>query len=213
MTTLIALVAEDPNRPGYDVLGVGVEARGHFIHEVMANPGATLTAAEIGDRAKTLATEHGVHFTGRTFDPDVTGNHLRQYLRDKMGYAEQLPDKRWRLTHKARERLAAVHGDDSPDSVAPSPTAPEVRTVDTKNRVMLPAEFAGATVMIERVGENEIRIRKAVVVPVDEFPLIENQLKPLSDRDRDLFLSLLDNPPEPTPALVKALQLHRKRHG
>jgi uncharacterized protein DUF1778 len=94
-----------------------------------------------------------------------------------------------------------------------APRTSETRTVDAKSRLLLPKEFANATVTVERVGENEIRIRKAVVVPVDEFPLIEGHLKPLSDRDRDLFLQLLENPPEPTPALRKALQLHKKRHG
>lgn len=89
----------------------------------------------------------------------------------------------------------------------------DIRTVDAKCRLLLPKEFANATVTIERIGENEIRIRKAVVVPIDEFPLIEDQLKPLSDRDRDLFLSLLDNPPEPTPSFLKAAKEYRKRHG
>lgn len=95
----------------------------------------------------------------------------------------------------------------------PGSNATEIRSVDAKSRVLLPSEFAGATVTMERVSENEIRIRKAVVVPADELALMEDQLKPLSDRDRDLFLSLLDNPPEPTPALQKALKLHKKRHG
>ena len=94
-----------------------------------------------------------------------------------------------------------------------TPAGPDLRTVDDKGRVLLFKEFANAMVMIERVGENEIRIRKAVVVPVDEFPFIENQLKPLSDRDRDLFLSLLDNPPEPKPALVKAMKRYKERRG
>jgi hypothetical protein len=214
MTTIACAVGEDPKKPGYDLLGSGLDARGHFIHEVMAADDL-LTAAEIGARAKVLAAERGADFTGRTFDPDVTGNHLRQYLRDKMGYAEQLPDKRWRLTKLARERIGSAQGGDTQKatSAAPAPAAPEVRTVDSKSRLLLPKEFANATVAVERVSENEIRIRKAVVVPADELPLIEDQLKPLSDRDRDLFLNLLDNPPEPTPALLKALKAHGKRHG
>lgn len=69
-----------------------------------------------------------------------------------------------------------------------------------ERRLRLPRDFASSTVIIERVGENELRIRSAVVVPVDEYPFIENQLKPLSDRDRDLFLKLLEDPPEPTAA-------------
>lgn len=89
----------------------------------------------------------------------------------------------------------------------------DIRTVDAKSRLLLPKEFASATVTIERIGENEIRIRKAVVVPVDDLPFVKSPLKPLSDRDRDLFLSLLENPPEPTPSFLKAARLYKKRHG
>jgi uncharacterized protein (DUF1778 family) len=35
----------------------------------------------------------------------------------------------------------------------------------------------------------------------------------LSDRDRDRFLELIENPPEPTAALRKALAQHRPQHG
>lgn len=96
---------------------------------------------------------------------------------------------------------------------AKKPAPAESRTVDSKSRLLLPKEFANATVLVERIGDNEIRIRKAVVMPVDEFPLIEDQLRPLSDRARDFFLNLLDNPPEPTAALVAAAAQHKKRHG
>lgn len=98
-------------------------------------------------------------------------------------------------------------------AIPPKPVAAEVRTVDAKSRVLVPKGFANATVTIEMISENEIRIRKAVVVPADELPLVEDQLKPLSDRDRDLFLELLDNPPEAVPALKKAFRLHKKNHG
>lgn len=87
----------------------------------------------------------------------------------------------------------------------------EVRTVDAKCRVLVPKGFANETVMIEVISENEVRIRKATVVPADAVPLLEDQLKPLSDRDRDLFLQLLANPPEPTPALLAAVKRHKKR--
>jgi hypothetical protein len=40
------------------------------------------------------------------------------------------------------------------------------------------------------------------------FP--EEGIAPLSDRDRDFFLSLLENPPEPTPALRELVALYRK---
>ena len=85
--------------------------------------------------------------------------------------------------------------------------------MDSKSRLLLPKEFANATVTIERVSETEVRIRKAVVVAEDELPLMEDHLRPLSDRDRDLFLNLLDNPPEPTPAFLAAVKKHKKRHG
>lgn len=93
------------------------------------------------------------------------------------------------------------------------PLTPELSTVDAASRVALPPEFANATVVIERVSESELRIRKASDVPEDELPLIENSLKPLSDRDRDFFLQLLENPPEPNEALKNALRLHQERHG
>ena len=43
----------------------------------------------------------------------------------------------------------------------------ETRSTDAKGRVSLPKEFANATVIIEQVNENEIRIRKARVIPED----------------------------------------------
>ena len=92
-------------------------------------------------------------------------------------------------------------------------TPPEVRTVDSKCRLLLPKDYANATVTIELVGVGEIRIRKAVVVPEADLPLLEDGLKPLSKRDRDLFLGLLDNPPEPTPAFRAAATKYKKRHG
>ena len=81
---------------------------------------------------------------------------------------------------------------------------PDIRAVDSKSRLLLPKDFANEMVTVERVGENEVRIRKAVVVPVDEFPFIEDHLKPLSDRDRDLFIRLLENPPEPTARISES---------
>lgn len=206
-------VPEDPAKPGFDVLRGELGTRTHYIHKVLAEAEEPLSSAEIGRRAEQLARKGGYQVNETTFAPQTTRSHLVS-MRDKpgRGYAEQVEDGRWQLTERARRRI------ENPDWVEPAeqngPQAtPEVRTVDAKSRLLLPKEFANATVTVERVGENEIRIRKAVVVPVDEFPLIEDQLKPLSDRDRDLFLSLLDNPPDPTPALRKALRLHKKRHG
>jgi DNA-binding transcriptional regulator/RsmH inhibitor MraZ len=84
--------------------------------------------------------------------------------------------------------------------------SPITRTTDRKGRVSLPKEFANTTVLIEVVSQDEIRIRKAVVIPQDEWQLIEQASAPLSDRDRDIFLDLLENPPPPNPALKKVLE-------
>lgn len=212
--TFSVTVPEDPEKPGRDVLGVGLVRRGHFIHEVMASSNEPLTAGEIGERAVTIASQRGARFNDRTFADDITGNHLR-YMR-KRGYSEQLPDKRWQLTDLARLRIMAV-----PENVARGQTLPasastpasEVRTVDEKGRVLLSKQFANATVAVDVVSPTEVRIRKAVVIPESELPLLEDQLRPLSDRDRDFFLDLLDNPPEPTPALRAIMAKHKKRHG
>jgi hypothetical protein len=87
------------------------------------------------------------------------------------------------------------------------------RTTDRKARVSLPQSFANATVVIEQVSDSELRIRKAQVIPEDELTLRELGDSPLSDRDRDLFLSLLDAPPRPNEALRRAAADHRKRRA
>lgn len=96
---------------------------------------------------------------------------------------------------------------------AASNAAPELRTVDDKGRLLLPREFVNATVTLERVSDTEVRVRKAVVIAEDELPLLEDALKPLSDRDRDLFLGLLDNPPAPNDALKSAARAYNEAHG
>jgi hypothetical protein len=85
-----------------------------------------------------------------------------------------------------------------------------VRTTDSKARISLPRGFADVTVLIEQISDSEIRIRKAKVVPENEVPFSEELLKPLSDRDRDFFLSILDNPPPPSPALIRMLEKGRR---
>jgi hypothetical protein len=89
----------------------------------------------------------------------------------------------------------------------------ETRSVDDKCRMTLPKQFANATVTMELVSEDEVRIRRAVVVPVADLPLPEQFLTPLSDRDRDLFLIALDNPPKPNAAFRAAAKRYNKRHG
>jgi hypothetical protein len=87
------------------------------------------------------------------------------------------------------------------------------RTTDRKARVSLPKAFANCTVLIEQVSATEVRIRKAQVIPEDELRFYEESAAPLSDRDRDLFLSLLDNPPAANKAFRRAAAKSKRRHG
>ena len=89
----------------------------------------------------------------------------------------------------------------------------ETRTTDKKARISLPRSFASTTVVIEQISETEIRIRKAKVIPEDELRFYEETVTPLSDRDRDLFLALLDDPPPANEALKRAAAKYKKRHG
>ena len=89
----------------------------------------------------------------------------------------------------------------------------ETRTTDAKARLVLPKAFANATVIIEQVSDTELRVRRAKVVAEDELAFAEESAVPLSDRDRDHFLSLIVNPPAPTQALKKAASRHKSRRG
>ena len=77
----------------------------------------------------------------------------------------------------------------------------ETRSTDAKGRVSLSKAFANATVIIEQVNENELRIRKAQVIPVDEIRFAEETAIVLSDRDREVFLQALDHSSESNAAL------------
>ena len=88
----------------------------------------------------------------------------------------------------------------------------ETRTTDAKGRVALPKGFAGATVVIERISDTELRVRKAQVIPEDELSFSEEARKPLSARDRDAVVHMLDHPPKPTSVLKQAMKRYRKRH-
>ncbi len=77
----------------------------------------------------------------------------------------------------------------------------ETRSTDAKGRVCLPKAFANATVIIEQVNENELRIRKARVIPEDEIRFMEEAPIVLSDRERERFVHALDHPPNPNAAL------------
>ncbi len=81
----------------------------------------------------------------------------------------------------------------------------ETRSTDAKGRVSLPKAFANATVIIEQVSENELRIRKALVIPEEEVRFSEEVSVVLSDRERRRFLDALDHPPNPNAALRRLM--------
>ena len=85
----------------------------------------------------------------------------------------------------------------------------ETRTTDAKGRVTLPKSFANVTVVLEQWCETEIRVRLARVRPVDDERFVEEAAAPLSDRDRDRVLALLDHPPAANPALRRAMDRHQ----
>ncbi len=87
------------------------------------------------------------------------------------------------------------------------------RFTDKKARLILPARFASSAVLVEEVSENELRIRKAVILPEDEVPFTEDNRSALSDEDRDFVLSLLAAPPKANADLQKAAPEHRRSHG
>lgn len=89
----------------------------------------------------------------------------------------------------------------------------ETRSTDAKGRVSLPKTFANATVVIEQVSDNELRIRKARVIPEDELRFPEETQIALSDRDRKRFLQALENPPKPNPALRRLMAGKAKKRG
>jgi hypothetical protein len=89
----------------------------------------------------------------------------------------------------------------------------ETRSTDAKGRICLPKAFANATVIIDQVSDTEPRIRKAVVIPQNEIRFEEETAVPLSDRDRDRFIKLLDHPPKANAALRRAAARNPRRHG
>ena len=77
----------------------------------------------------------------------------------------------------------------------------KTRSTDAKGCISLPKGFANLTVIIEQVNENELRIRKARVIPEDDLRFAEETPVALSDRDRQSFLQALDHPPAHNAAL------------
>jgi hypothetical protein len=88
-----------------------------------------------------------------------------------------------------------------------------IRVADSKGRVSLPG-FANATVIIEAVGDNEFRVRKARVIPEDDLHFSEEQMPVrLSEGDAQRLLDTLQEPPRPTPAARRAARRFKKHHG
>ena len=92
-------------------------------------------------------------------------------------------------------------------------TIKETCVADAEARVVLPASFANATLVMEQLGDNELRIRKADAGHQNETQFAEERTIFLSNRDRDRFLELIENPPEPNAALRRAMAAHRRQHG
>lgn len=86
--------------------------------------------------------------------------------------------------------------------------APEIRVTDSKARLTLPRSFANSTLLLEIRGDNEIVIRKAKVVPLEEGEPIRLTL---SERDWDAFVAALENPPEPSESLKKLMRLTKPK--
>jgi uncharacterized protein (DUF1778 family) len=82
----------------------------------------------------------------------------------------------------------------------------DTRSIDAKGRITLPRAFANATVIIEQISENELRIRKARVIAEDELRFSEETPIVLSDHERARFLRALDNPPKPNAALIGLME-------
>ena len=89
----------------------------------------------------------------------------------------------------------------------------ETRSTDAKGRVSLPKAFANSTVIIEQLNENELRIRRARVIPEDEIPFSEAAPIVLSDRERERFLDALDHPPKPNAALRRLMAGKARKRG
>jgi uncharacterized protein (DUF1778 family) len=89
----------------------------------------------------------------------------------------------------------------------------ETRSTDAKGRVSLPRAFANATVIIEQLNENELRIRRARVIAEDEIRFSEEAPVVLSDRERERFLQALDHPPKPNAALRRLMARKAEKRG
>lgn len=87
---------------------------------------------------------------------------------------------------------------------------PERQTVDGTARVQLPEQFANSTVTVRAVSQTAVMVELS---EVDEGADGVPPLHPLSNRDRDFLLNLLDNPPEPNEVLKRAFARYKERYG
>ena len=87
------------------------------------------------------------------------------------------------------------------------------RITDAKARGVLPKSFANTTVILEQPSDTEVRIRRAKVVAEDDLLFAEEASTPLSNPNRDHFLSLLAPRQPPTPALKAAATRYKARRG
>ena len=74
--------------------------------------------------------------------------------------------------------------------------------VELKEKIERAAVVSGVTVTDFAIS--------ALVNSADNV-LEKHQNRILSDRDRDIFLAMIENPPEPNEALKKAVQEYKKR--
>ncbi len=159
------VLSNDLQRPGVDALNGRIGNRTNCIHEAMARSAEPLAPAEIGERARAIAESMGLEFNDRTYSEQITYNHLNT-MRGRL-YAERLPDGRWQLTEKARQLIARANqrqamGD---TGAAESDDTPTPRKTDRQARLTLPDDFANTQVILERISDQELRIRKANVRP------------------------------------------------
>lgn len=168
MTVAETALPTDPQRSGVDVLNGRIGNRTNCIHEAMARSDAPLAPADIGELAQEIAEGLGLEFNDRTYSEQITYNHLNT-MRTRQ-YAERLPDGRWRLTEKARQlieraRLRSASSGPREANAADLDDAPMPRRTDRQARLTLPDDFANTQVIVERIGDQELRIRKANVRP------------------------------------------------
>lgn len=168
MTITDTSVPEDLQRQGVDVLNGRIGTRTNCIHEAMARSEIPLAPIGIGELAQEIAESLGLEFNDRTYSEQITYNHLNT-MRTRQ-YAERLPDGRWQLTEKARQlierarqKLSSVNAHDSNSSDTDDTLTP--RKTDRQARLTLPDDFANTQVILERISDQELRIRKAHVRP------------------------------------------------